>query len=113
MPSENCLKVTLQAITCFFQDLIDNEVASQVRSKVPSTMEEAINNAKWCQHVHQAVYGNKVDRSKQFESESEESYRVMPINKRQQESAARNSSSSNPVLSSIEKMLADFRIEKG
>ena len=102
-----------QAITRFCQGLIDKEVASQVSSKVPTTMEEAINNAKWCQHVHQAVYGNKVDRSKQSESDSEESYRVMPINKRQQESAAQNSSTSNPVLSSVEKMLADFRLEIG
>ena len=59
------------------------------------------------------MYGNKVDRSKQSESDSEESYRVMPFNKRQQESAAQNSSTSNPVLSSVEKMLADFRLEIG
>ena len=37
----------------------------------------------------------------------------MPINKRQQESAAQNSSTSNPVLSSVETMLADFRLEIG
>ena len=50
---------TLQAITRFSQGLADKAVASQVSNKVPATTEGAINNARWCQYVHQAVYGKE------------------------------------------------------
>ena len=55
---------TQQAITRFCQGLADKAVASQVSNKVPATMEETINNAKWCQHVHQAVYGKKTEHTR-------------------------------------------------
>ena len=41
-------------------------------NKVPATMEEAINNAKWCQHVHQTVYGKKTERTRVVNSDPDE-----------------------------------------
>ena len=98
-----------QAITRFCQGLLDKNVASQVSSKVPATIEEAINNAKWCQHVHQTVYGK--EKPRQSESDSDDTYNVMQVSGRGQQPVTQSNSAVAPLITSVEKMLTDFRRE--
>ena len=103
---------TLQAITRFSQGLADKAVASQVSNKVPATMEEAINNARWCQHVQQAVYGKEKKYTRgEVESDSEEPMVYSTVHQRPAESAPQGGAGATQPLSSVEKLLDDFRRE--
>ncbi|MCG8079185.1 MAG: hypothetical protein JAY75_23555, partial [Candidatus Thiodiazotropha taylori] len=99
-----------QAVARFCQGLADKAVASQVSNVIPSTMEEAINNARWSQHVHQAVYGKKKDRTRVSDSESDDQ-RVYAVQQSIPAPAAQGQGTSTSTLNMMEKLLADFRLE--
>ena len=76
-------------------------------------MEEAINNAKWCQHVHQAVYGKEKKYTRgEVESDSEELMVYSTVHQRPADSAPQGGAGATQPLSSMEKLLDDFRREK-
>ena len=47
-----------QATIRFCQGLLDKEAWQHVCVHGPKSMEEAINNVRWFEHVHHDVYGN-------------------------------------------------------
>ena len=75
-------------------------------------MEEAINNARWCQHVHQAVYGKEKKFTRgEGESDSEEPMVYSTVHQRPAESAPQGGARATQPLRSMEMLLDDFRRE--
>lgn len=58
-----------QAVVRFCEGLLDREAGLRVGMDKPATIEQAINNIRWYQHLHQSVYGksSKRDQKKQEE----------------------------------------------
>ena len=75
-------------------------------------MEEAINNARWCQHVHQAVYVKEKKFTRgEGESDSEEPMVYSTVHQRPAESALQGGARATQPLRSMEMLLDDFRRE--
>ena len=86
-------------------------VASQVSNNEPANMEDAINNARWCQHVQQAVFGKKKERNRKSDDDSTFFFVSKLVSTSQTVPNTQRRVSSNPSEGSVETLIENLRQE--
>ena len=87
-----------------FRDLPDYEVGQHVGVQGPTSMEEAINNVRWFEHVHHAVYGKSKPRK---QTREEDGPSVLAVGEETPSSS--NNGQASAGLSGIEATLTKLR----
>ena len=87
-----------------FRDLPDNEVGQHVGVQGPTSMEEAIYNVRWFEHVHHALYGKSKPRK---QTREEDGPSVLAVGEETPSSS--NNGQASTGLSGIEATLTKLR----
>ena len=90
-----------QAVVRFCEGLLDREAGLRVGMDKPANIEQAINSARWYQHLQQSVYGKS---SKRDQRKQEESY-IKAV----QETRVQSDEQSSLRISSLEAAMAKLQ----
>ncbi|MES9882036.1 MAG: hypothetical protein ABW185_14260 [Sedimenticola sp.] len=102
-----------QIVIQFCQGIEDKEAGQIVFTKRPATIEQAVNDVRWAQHVRQAMYGRggrrDPKRGKERESEHAESAHAYAMQDREMGYAPQGETGVNPTrLDKLESAIAEL-----